>query len=313
MRSTAIRHTLDAASALLVLTGCLAAHADWVTLTNHIRTIPHETLFFADSGLTAGTTYYYTVRAENAAGAGAYTPPVSAMTGSTASEPFTAYNDLAWMSKQTASNITAYTAHDPAAGRIGAGLLTDYASGRTVMAKLDVQGLHLFGAAGVHPKSGTDAHAVFTDASHRRIVDCDGNYWYGTNDRVLHLTGLDPVLRYEIVLYCDRNKRAYVGGDSRYHSSTLFGAVSFVNASTPGTVISTNQQAGDTTCYNAGYNNELGYVTRFRDIDPGPDGAFGLRVSRNSSQDEYTYANAVMLKAMTRILAPTGVRIRRVP
>ena len=207
---------------------------------------------------------------------------------------FVAYNDLAWLSGQATAKITTYTTPSNSDGLPTSGALVDYNSGTTLGATLTVEG----GGGGVqsygqHPASGTDAYGVFNG-----VVDCDGQIGYSAaDDLVLTFAGLDPSMAYELVLYCDRSGNNYVGADSRYQVATLSGADAFVNQSTAGTEILTTTAANDTTKYNAGYNTQNGYVTRFIDIDPGSDGRIVLTVDRDSALKYYTYANAVMLKS----------------
>ncbi|MBN1670144.1 MAG: fibronectin type III domain-containing protein [Kiritimatiellae bacterium] len=203
---------------------------------------------------------------------------------------FTAYNDMAWFSGQTQNKITTYTIPS---GGANSGTLVDYASGAALAASVTITGgSGVYEAQGAHPASGTDAYSVFNG-----IVDGKGTASYGTEDLIMAFAGLDPALRYELVVYSDRNSTSYTGANSRYHVGILSGAASFANASSSGAVRSTTAATDDTTTYNAGYNNRNGYVTRYANIDPGADGAFTLTVKRDSLQKYYSYANAFMLKA----------------
>ncbi|MBN1670083.1 MAG: hypothetical protein JXR37_03575, partial [Kiritimatiellae bacterium] len=149
---------------------------------------------------------------------------------------------------------------------------------------------------GAHPAAGTDAHGVFDGK-----VDGASTLSYSTADLALTLNGLDPALRYELVLYCDRGRSAYSGADSRWHYGTLSGADSFANASTAGTDRLTTVTANDTTKYNAGYNNPAGYVARYTEIAPGADGEVRLTLKRDVGLKCYTYANALMLRALDNV------------
>ncbi|MBN1670803.1 MAG: lamin tail domain-containing protein, partial [Kiritimatiellae bacterium] len=246
---------------------------------------------WTDTGLAAGARRWYIVRAENAAGVSAYSAAVDATTPA-ALETFTAYNDLAWFAGQPASNITTFTTTNSFPAGVPAGRLLDYATGQPLAARLAVAGGNgVMAEQGAHPAAGTDAHAVFDGK-----LDAAGTISYWTDDLVLTLSELDPALRYELVLYADRGKANYAGADARWQRATLAGAAGFANASTPGASVTTETTANDTTVYNAGYNTANGYVTRFRNIDPGADGTVVLRVKSDAANACYPYANALMLK-----------------
>ncbi|MBN1673083.1 MAG: right-handed parallel beta-helix repeat-containing protein, partial [Kiritimatiellae bacterium] len=208
-------------------------------------------------------------------------------------DAFAAYNDLAWFAGQRASNVTTYTTGQ-------GGGLRDHASGTTLAATLTVTG----GAApqasqGAHPAAGTDAHAFFDGK-----LDGAGTISYDTQDLVLSFAGLAPTLRYEVVLYADRNATNYAGSAARWQRAVLEGAESFANASSAGASVLRTATPDDTTVYNAGYNRQAGYVTRFVDIAPGADGRFTLTVRRDPDTACYTYANAVLIRTL-RTLGPT--------
>ncbi|MBN1672357.1 MAG: chitobiase/beta-hexosaminidase C-terminal domain-containing protein, partial [Kiritimatiellae bacterium] len=213
---------------------------------------------------------------------------------------FEAYNDLAWYGGQTAQNITTYTVPGGIPGLLERGALLDYATGWPTPLALEITG----GDAahqdqGLHPAAGTDAHAVFDGT-----VDCAGTIGYATEDLKLKLSGLDPGMRYEVVLYSDRANPAYTNGSSRYHEATLSGAEAFVNASSAGVTVSSRAAPSDTTVYNAGYNTPFGYVTRFAGIDAGYGGQIEIVLARDVAESRYTYANALMVKGV-------GADIRR--
>jgi len=206
---------------------------------------------------------------------------------------FVAYNDLAWFSGQPSGNITTFTTTNGFPAGVPSGGLVDYLTGQTLTAQLTVDGgSGVFASQGLHPAPGTDAYAVFEGK-----LDATGTISYGTEDLVLTLSALDPAVLYELVLYSDRNNPAYVGVDARNQYATLEGAAGYVNASSPGTTVTTDSTTDDTTVYNAGYNSGNGYVTRFTDIAPGGDGTVVLRLKRDAGNNYYTYANALMLIA----------------
>ncbi|MBN1670747.1 MAG: CotH kinase family protein [Kiritimatiellae bacterium] len=277
----------------------VARSTDGVTYGYSVS-VPADTTRYTDAGLAAGTTYYYRVRAEHASlGNSAYAGPVTAATP-VHLETFTAYNDLAWFAGQRAANITAYTTTNGFPAAISNGYLRAYQTGQAVDVRLSVAGGDRpIETQGADPAAGTDAYSVFDGK-----VSCAGTLSYHTDDLTLTLSGLDPALEYELVLYCDRNGTSYVGASSRLHYGTISGAVYFENASSSGTTIVTDQTANDTAQYNAGYNNPYGYVTRFRKIAAGSDGQIVVTLKRDSAQMYYTYANALMLKATKPTVAP---------
>ncbi|MBN1674977.1 MAG: hypothetical protein JXR37_28300, partial [Kiritimatiellae bacterium] len=264
---------------------------------------------YTDNGLPAGTKFYYKVKAWNAAGDSAYTAVAFATTetGQPPSE-WVAYNDLAWSAGQPTVNITTYTTTNGFAAGVNMGPLVDHSTGQETGVQLLITGGDgMAGSQGAHPASGTDAHEVFDGK-----VNCVGTISYGSQDLSLTFTGLDPALRYQLVLYADRNGAGYVGASARGHYGTLLGAQSFKNQSTAGALIVTdagNHQPDDTTLYNAGYNGASGLVTRFTQIEPGTDGRIVLRLKQGGAAEYehyfarcYTYANAVALMVQDSFL-----------
>ncbi|MBN1671540.1 MAG: fibronectin type III domain-containing protein [Kiritimatiellae bacterium] len=272
-----------------------------------------HTITFATAGLAAGTYGREFTVEDN--GSGAANGPVSVaveITVTDAAPPseFTAYNDLAWFAGQPNQNISTYTTTNGFAAESDSGLLVDYASGRQTGVRLTVAGGRgVIAAQGLHPASGTDAYNVFNAK-----LSGAGTISYGTEDLTLTFSGLDPARRYELVLYADRGAASYTGPDARGHYGTLIGAEAFENASTPGTykvVDIDNHQPEDTTLYNAGYNTQAGYVTRFRSIEPGADGRIVLRLKQGPDtnyagyfDEYYTYANALMLRTQPDSFLP---------
>ena len=239
------------------------------------------------TGLAADTVYYYKVRAQNAVGVSAYTTPVSARTPLADTEPFTAYNDLAWETGQNADNITTYT-------RAQQGMLVDHETGKALPVTLSLNS----GGGGPYPtqgagaNAGTDADTVFGGR-----VDCIGLISYATNDLVFSIDGLSPEMTYELVLFGNRDSTGYAG---RTTTVILEGAASFANASTAGATVGTSAAADDTTTIANGSNRANGFVARYRAVDPGADGAIQVRVpawSGSGDAGRY-YLNALMLKAV---------------
>ncbi|MBN1675507.1 MAG: lamin tail domain-containing protein, partial [Kiritimatiellae bacterium] len=263
------------------------------TVWTELGSLAADTTQYSDSGLAAATTYYYRVAAFNGVGPS----PLSNVDGATtAPESFTAYNDLGWFSGQPSQNITLYT-------RAQSGTLVDYASGRDtgVQLALDIGGAGPY-PQGADPAAGTDAAAVFGGK-----LDCLGLISYGA-DLTLTLTGLDPALRYEVVLFGNRDNTAYT---DRFTTVTLSDADGFANQSTPGTTCSGSADPV-TTVWNGG-NTRDGLVVRYARINAGTDGDVRLVVSNSGSQ---FYLNALMLRAErpggqeTNVKVPKGAAWR---
>ena len=211
-------------------------------------------------------------------------------------QPFVAYNDLSWVDGQLSRNITLYTTdHGVGTPPEGShGQLVDYQTGVFVSAMLTVEGGNWNG--GNHTKQGslseigTDGHKVFSGK-----VDAQGVISYSAEELKLTLSDLAPSLRYEVILYGnrDRNAPAY---DERITKTTLNGVVHLENRSTEGADFA---GGNDESCVIAnGYNRENGFVARFANIDPGADGKFVLTVADDGSPDSPKfYANALCLKA----------------
>jgi len=218
---------------------------------------------------------------------------IAAGTDPLKSDAFTAYNDLGWFTGQITNRITTFTTTNGTPGAVSAGLLVDYATGLDTPVTLTVTGVHVtYSNQGAQPVAATDAGRVFDGK-----VDCLGAVTYQTQDLVLSLTGLNPNLRYELVVYSDRDEAAYA---DRMHHSVLSDADGFRNASSEGTAVGTTSMADDTVTYCSGYNAAAGLVARFTDIDPGTNGQVTLTLDCDVGSDHYTYANALML----RVVAP---------
>ncbi|MBN1674132.1 MAG: fibronectin type III domain-containing protein [Kiritimatiellae bacterium] len=245
---------------------------------DHAIIVPAGITSCMDTGLEPGATTYYQVKAEHSTeGDSDYVGPVAATT-LVANRPFTAYNDLAWAAGQRAQNITTYT-------RAQGGWLRDNASDLALAATLTVDG----GGdgpiltQGADAAPGTDADTVFNG-----IVDCAGLISYG-EPLGLTFAGLDPALRYECVLFGNRDNAAYT---DRLTTVTIAGAERFANRSSAGASYSGESDPATVVCN--GWNTKGGRVARFADIAPGADGTFSLTVSDPAGR---FYANAVMLQA----------------
>jgi len=241
---------------------------------------PANATNFVDTTAAPGTTYYYKVQAEHAtAGDSGYAPAASATTAAVPG-PFTACNDFAV--PFAGGNVTTNTRGDRR-------LLLDVGSGRPVCALLAVSagGGGPYAHQGGPPAAGTDADLVFAGR-----LDCHGLIGYAEGPLELTLTGLDPDLLYEWVLFGNRAEPSYA---DRYTTFRLAGAESFENQSTPGVTISTQADPEDTTRICNGDNTQNGYVARYAQIEPGPDGEIRMSVSDTT---EKFYLNAMMLRAV---------------
>ncbi|MBN1673980.1 MAG: lamin tail domain-containing protein [Kiritimatiellae bacterium] len=194
---------------------------------------------------------------------------------------FEAYNDLAWTNGQLGVRITLF-------GPAQSGNLVDYNTGDTLSAQLAINagGGGAFVDRGTNALASTDAHGVFNG-----IVDCVGLIQYGTTDLIFTFTGLEPALRYELVLYGNRDRVDYA---DRYSTVVISDVAGFENESTPGVATGTTSMPGDTTTLYSGDNTANGHVARYAGIDPGSDGDFTVTVGDSDSR---FYVNALMLKA----------------
>jgi len=252
---------------------------DWYALSEVM--LPPDTTSWTDTGLTAGTTRYYKMKAWGEHGNSDYCAPVSATTGGEAPVVmFTAYNDLAWQSGQSSANITTLTVEQN-------GTLVDYDTGNATAVGLSVigetQAAQLRADRGAVPAAGTDADAVFAGK-----LDCVGLLQGGAIDLVLTFTGLDPALSYELVLFGNRDNVGYADRVTRCAVSDVD---AFINASSCGSDYRGSQDAGAELAN--GYNTVNGYVARFVAVRVGSDG--DAKVTVSSAAGTY-YVNALMLR-----------------
>ena len=215
----------------------------------------------------------------NVVNAGLGAAPVHTVTIADNDDFFVAYNDLSWAGGQTSTRITTYSVGQ-------SGLLVDHFSGENTAVTLGVAGGSGPQSYGGDAAFETDAYRVFDG-----IVDCAGVIGYESTNLTLTMSGLEPTLRYEFVLFGNRDRPEYT---DRTSTATISGAPSFQNESTPGVTITTTYLPQDTTVTCNGWNRENGFVTRFAQIDPGLDGEIQITVSDNASK---FYANALMLRA----------------
>jgi len=195
--------------------------------------------------------------------------------------PFTAYNDLCWVDGETTANITILSAGQN-------GLLVNRQTGDPTPVTLTLSGGgSAIASQGAPANAGTDAHTVF-DGN----VGLNGLIGYTATDLVLAFSGLNSALRYEVVLFGNRDRSDYT---ARTTTVVLSGAEpGFRNESTTGVPISTTTAPNDTTIVGNGYNTVNGHVARYTAIEPGADGSILLTVSDYTSK---FYVNALMLRA----------------
>ncbi|MBN1675324.1 MAG: right-handed parallel beta-helix repeat-containing protein [Kiritimatiellae bacterium] len=196
---------------------------------------------------------------------------------------FRAFNDLAWLDGEPDTGITRYTLAQ-------AGPLVDCDSGARLDATLAVSGSgHGPTSQGGKPAPGTDADRLFGG-----IVGCAGLISHGTADLTLTFTNLtEPGVRYTVALYGNRAEPAY---SDRYTEYRLYGADTFINASSPGA--NWAGPADPAATLDTSDNTAKGCVARFTDITPGEDGSFSVRVCDGYPDDLHQfYVNAVLLQA----------------
>jgi len=202
-------------------------------------------------------------------------------------DAWTAYNDVVYSSNPAYGhpplqpNVTTINIGAGSPGP-SSGMLKDFTTGADtgVTAALSQSGGVTWQpdpvSGGTDCNIGTDARNTFgpDTASLNGVVYYGSTGWYVD----LTLTGLDPSKRYEFATSANRNNNTYT---DRYTKYTLMGASSFTNSSTPGVSIG---NGGASSTFLTGYNTVNGYVARWTNIDPGPDGSFTVRAEAGSAQ-----------------------------
>ena len=211
---------------------------------------------------------------------------------------FRAFNDLAWEQGQPQANITTLTSPNGGSGLASAGELVDFETGAGTGVTLTVTGgtYNGDGGTGRTAPAWSDAGTVFGGA-----VDTLGTVAYldvPDSPFVLTFTGLNPDRLYRLVYHCDR---AGYGWD-RDSMVTMVGAASFRNRSTD-----IDEEEGpiyfgasdpDTRLP---ADNPNGYVARFTEVDPGPDGEVVLSVIESFASFGNTgkYGSAVLIEELS--------------
>jgi len=213
-----------------------------------------------------------------------------------------AYNDLCYTNGQTtAANVTKYTS-DRGNGSIyqmfgNSGPLIDFDTGTNLSVTVTVTG-----AGPAIPAQGSstlngDAAMYFAG-----IVDCKGNYSYGTpaTNHTMHFYNLDPGEQYSLVYYVNRGSYT-----TRRVLGTLQGADSFINSSSAGIVYSGPYDPSARQMNTI--NTTEGYVMHWSMISPGSDGQIALSVEDNrSAASNYPYGSAFMIQTQP----PPFVRVQ---
>ena len=208
-------------------------------------------------------------------------------------QPFIAYNDLSWEVGQASENITLYTTkeHVGTTPHGHEGSLIDYNTGAPVNTTVTISGglWHslVHARQGSLPNEGTDAFDTF-----HGIVDARGVISYGRSDIVIDFSGLNPNLRYRLLLLGNRGQKQYLDRRTR---ATLAGVAHMENRSSVGADFIGIYD--ESTVIPNGYNTRNGYLARFENIDPGADGKIRATLSgEDNSGPGRPYINAFCLE-----------------
>ncbi len=105
------------------------------------------------------------------------------------------------------------------------------------------------------------------------LAELDAANWIN----VITFNNLAPGWKYTITLTANRNSSSY--NNQRFTRVTIEGAESFTNASSAGVAI--NSEAS--VSFSTGYNTINGYVAKWTNISPGPDGSFSIKSEWDTS------------------------------
>ncbi len=113
----------------------------------------------------------------------------------------------------------------------------------------------------------SDAYEIFDD-----LVDLTGVFELDEPDwsHVLTFNNLEPDKKYAITLTANRDNINYL--DQRFTKVTIEGAQSYRNLSSTGVVVHSEASIS----FSTGYNTINGFVAKWTDILPGPDGSFSI-------------------------------------
>lgn len=167
------------------------------------------------------------------------------------------------------------------------GELIDVRDGRSTGVSLAMLGGEVLRGRGRPPRPGTEAARCFDP----RAIGLRGLISYQQVPIELRLDGLDPALRWEVVIYGNRAQGSY---RDRMTMVALSGAEAFVNRTEGASPSSPTGVAA------FGDNGDAGRVIRFADIDPGADRAVTLTIPAWNGQDQAGryYLNALRLTAV---------------
>jgi len=195
--------------------------------------------------------------------------------------PFTAYNDcLREDGDSTAANVTDWTIRDGDTSH-NTGKLKDFATGSdvgmpTVTFTMGPAGLRVSGSgSGGDPAPGTDAYDIF-----HNIVDFGGNLvYYGDAGwwAKIEFTGLAPTTTYTFIGTAIRSAD-YPYRISLFTISDVTNCTWNSSLGVGGSGVTAELQAGD--------NRSTGYVVRWDDIVPGPDGDFTIMAEATPDSEE---------------------------
>lgn len=207
-----------------------------------------------------------------------------------AADAWVAYNDLNWdFTQGPANNITTYSSTNHLGGLPSSGDLLNYDTGATLGAHITIEGGG-YGTLGQMPSPGTDA-----DTSFGGKVNAAGSIDSDVEPCTITISGLDTNLSYQFVIFGCAGIPSYGDGDASTRSTrmTIGDAASWNNHSTPAARIT--GPGDNATVIDNGYNVE-GFVARFSDIDPGPDGDFTITCVGETANG--LYINAFSLQAI---------------
>ena len=113
----------------------------------------------------------------------------------------------------------------------------------------------------------SDAYEIFDG-----LVDLTGVFELDEPNwsHVLTFNNLEPDMKYTISLTANRDNSNYI--DQRFTMVTIEGAQSYRNVSSTGVVVHSEASIS----FSTGYNTINGFVAKWTDISPGPDGSFSI-------------------------------------
>ena len=222
-------------------------------------------------------------------------------------------NDLAWVPGQSTANLTRFTSPNGGSGLPSSGELVSREDGSPTGITLTVMGGSYDGGEQGTTRSGSPLPETDAALAFGLLVDAHGSIGppapaASGQDLVLELNGLDPARDHEIVFFGDRND----GGWTEGSVVTIEGADSFRNDSSLGSGNPDPASGGllfldsDDPSTRLPAENRDGWIARFVEVDPGPDGRVLLRVAALDSTPGVTsgrYANALLVVARPRPIA----------